>query len=268
MDVNPDRTGLVLRVLNSRVRREILWRVWNDELAVATIAAGFELSAPTISEHLAVLRDADLVRMRSEGTTRWYSANRPALASFRALLDSEPGKWETTTDHVEQQVTVLELGTSVVIRADATCDQRTAFRAFTDPEIYTRWLGAPVSIEEGRFAAEMEFGTSVRGIYELVAEPALIAMAWDFEHDGIPAPGSTTRAILLFLPVAEGCRLELTQIVATADQAPFMAQAWRLILGRFVGNIEQALDPSAPAVAHPKRPRRSLGGARGGAGVV
>ena len=59
----------VLAALASPVRREILWRIWDDELPAGAIAAAFEVSAPTISEHLAVLRDAELVTMTVDGTT-------------------------------------------------------------------------------------------------------------------------------------------------------------------------------------------------------
>ena len=66
----------VLAALASPVRREILWRIWDDELPAGAIAAAFEVSAPTISEHLAVLRDAELVTMTVDGSFRRYRARR------------------------------------------------------------------------------------------------------------------------------------------------------------------------------------------------
>jgi uncharacterized protein YndB with AHSA1/START domain len=60
--------------------------------------------------------------------------------------------------------------------------------AFTDPVVYSRWLGVPVTIEDGRFACTLEWGTSIRGRYELVCPPELIVMRWDFEDGNLPRP--------------------------------------------------------------------------------
>src|SRR3954462_1101120 len=67
-----------LDALASPIRREILWMVWDDELAAGEIAAAFDLSAGTISAHLAALRDAGLVTVRREGNFRRYRARHEA----------------------------------------------------------------------------------------------------------------------------------------------------------------------------------------------
>jgi uncharacterized protein YndB with AHSA1/START domain len=46
----------------------------------------------------------------------------------------------------------------------------------------------PVTLTGGRFACTMEWGTNVRGRYELICPPELIVMRWDFEDDHIPGP--------------------------------------------------------------------------------
>ena len=68
-----------LDALRSTTRREILWLVWDRELAAGEIGTYFELRAPTISQHLAVLVGADLLTARREGTFRYYRANHDAL---------------------------------------------------------------------------------------------------------------------------------------------------------------------------------------------
>jgi DNA-binding transcriptional ArsR family regulator len=40
-----------------------------------------QVSQPTVSHHLAVLREAGLVKMRSEGKQTFYSLNQEAIAS-------------------------------------------------------------------------------------------------------------------------------------------------------------------------------------------
>ena len=51
----------VIVALGSPVRREILGLIWERELPAGEIAAAFAVTKPTISQHLAVLREAGLV---------------------------------------------------------------------------------------------------------------------------------------------------------------------------------------------------------------
>ena len=59
---------VILRALKAPTRREILGLIWERDLPAGEIAAAFELTPATISEHLAVLRDAGLVEMTPVGT--------------------------------------------------------------------------------------------------------------------------------------------------------------------------------------------------------
>jgi DNA-binding transcriptional ArsR family regulator len=67
-------------------RQEILRLVWDRELTSSEIASQFELTWPTVSFNLKVLREAGLVRERRDGTRRLYSADRKALRPVEALL--------------------------------------------------------------------------------------------------------------------------------------------------------------------------------------
>lgn len=82
-------------------RREILRLVWHDELTAGDIARRFDVTFGAISQHLAILRDAGYVTVRRDGTRRWYSADRTALAPFRAALEA---MWTTTLDDLAAAV--------------------------------------------------------------------------------------------------------------------------------------------------------------------
>lgn len=253
-----DQTQQVIKALASPIRREILWAVWHEEQSVGAIAAGLPVSLPTVSEHLAVLRAAGLVEARRDGTTRWYRARAGAIDELRSVLGDTPDKWRAATDHPEQRLPRSRVQRVVVVEVEADCDEHEAFRAFTDPVVYGRWLGVPVSLEDGRFACTMEFGTHVRGTYELVCAPSLIVMRWDFRNDEPPVPGAGRRADLVIAPLDAGrSRLALHQFVDSDDQAAYMDRAWRLVLGRFVEGVRSALDPAAPMPARQARPRAS-----------
>ena len=246
-------TQRLLDALNSPVRREILWLIWERELPAGEIAAAFDLAGPTISEHLSVLRDAGLVIMRSEGTFRRYRARQDADQGMRGLLREDEHKWfpGSTPTPLASARTVG----AAVVAVDGPCSQSEAFRAFTDPLLYSRWAGVPVTLTDGRFTATMEWGLEVRGTYDHVVEPSLIVMSWDFEPDNVPVPGAAARAYLEISPRRRGCHLELTQLIRSVGHAPYMERAWGLILGRFRDNVRSALDPDTPAHMRPRRPR-------------
>jgi DNA-binding transcriptional ArsR family regulator len=68
-------------------RREILRLVWSKELPATDIADRFrDVTRPAISQHLAVLKEADLVTERRDGTRRMYRANTDTMAELRAFL--------------------------------------------------------------------------------------------------------------------------------------------------------------------------------------
>ncbi len=247
----------IMGALSSPVRREILGLVWNRELAAGEIAATFAVTKPTISQHLAVLREAGLVTMTAAGTSRRYRARREALSGLHAALEGSL-KWKPADDIPEVALSDAHHELVVVVAVDVDTDQGTTFAAFTDAGVYSRWLGVPVTIKHGRFAATMEWGTEVRGTYEIVCPPDLIAMRWDFEDNNIPLPG---REMIGYLRVqaapSGGARVEVHQLVATPEQAEFMRAAWGVVLGRLQAGVVAASDPAArPPVPRARRPKR------------
>jgi ArsR family transcriptional regulator len=57
-----------------------------DEVCVCNLVAGFNLSQPTISHHLKILRQAGLVESTRRGTWAYYRLVPDALAALRATL--------------------------------------------------------------------------------------------------------------------------------------------------------------------------------------
>ena len=120
----------------------------------------------------------------------------------------------------------------MIASTDVATSPALTFTAFTDAAVYSRWLGVPVTLEDGRFACTMEWGTNVRGRYELLCPPELIVMRWDFEDDNVPVPGGEMTAYLRIQPDGPGSRVEVHQLVETSAQAAFMEGAWAMVLGR------------------------------------
>jgi DNA-binding transcriptional ArsR family regulator len=245
----------VIAALGSPVRRDILALVWDRELPAGEIAAAFDVTKPTISQHLAVLREAGLVSLTPAGTSRRYRAQPAALAGLRGALSGST-KWTNVEDAPERSLAGAYTKPLVAASVEVPTDQAATFRAFTAPDVYTRWLGVPVTIDDGAFACTMEWGTQVRGRYEVVSPPELIALRWDFEDDVVPVPGGDMTGYMRFTTVESGTRVDVHQIVDTGVQAEFMEGAWTLVLGRLRAGIVRALEPGVAAPARATRPKR------------
>ena len=103
---------------------------------------------------------------------------------------------------------------------DVPIGQSDAFDAFVDERRYSGWLGGPVRIRNGRFRATLEWGTEVRGTYEVVSPPDLIAMRWDFDDDAVPLPGRTPLVAYLRVHArGRGSRVEVHQLAHDERQA-------------------------------------------------
>lgn len=70
------------------------------EQAASRFVAGSGMSAPAISRHLKVLREAGLVHQRIEGTHRYYSARREALQAISDWTETHKAFWNTSLDRL------------------------------------------------------------------------------------------------------------------------------------------------------------------------
>jgi DNA-binding transcriptional ArsR family regulator len=68
-------------------RRAILRLVRDRELSAGAIAGHFDVTRPAVSQHLRVLKDAELLVERRDGTRRLYRARPEGLAELRAFVD-------------------------------------------------------------------------------------------------------------------------------------------------------------------------------------
>jgi DNA-binding transcriptional ArsR family regulator len=82
-----------LAALSDPTRQTILARIIATPLSVNEIAHDLPISRPAVSQHLRVLREADLVREERDGTRRIYHAQSQALGELRAYVDA---MWRAT----------------------------------------------------------------------------------------------------------------------------------------------------------------------------
>ena len=80
-----------LRALADPTRREILKLLRGGRMSAGQLAAQFAMSAPAVSRHLAVLRDADLIRDTREGKFIYYELCASVLDEVLLLIQDLKG---------------------------------------------------------------------------------------------------------------------------------------------------------------------------------
>ena len=76
-----------IRALAHPGRRAMLQLVWDQERTASALADAAGLSKSAASQHLKLLREAGLVRVRTEATRRLYRADLARVGQIAAMLD-------------------------------------------------------------------------------------------------------------------------------------------------------------------------------------
>src|SRR5579872_6075576 len=83
----------IFRALADPTRRAVYERLAAREMSVSELKAGFSVSQPAISQHLAMLRSAGLVRERREGRHAFYRVDPDGLAPLVNWIDRYRNFW-------------------------------------------------------------------------------------------------------------------------------------------------------------------------------
>ncbi|WP_408913630.1 ArsR/SmtB family transcription factor [Brucella pseudogrignonensis] len=75
-----------LQGLANSHRLAIISRLQDREMSVGDLAKDLEISPSSLSRHLAKLKEAGFVTIRSDGKNRIYAANKHAIAYFATRL--------------------------------------------------------------------------------------------------------------------------------------------------------------------------------------
>ncbi|MGE6763383.1 ArsR/SmtB family transcription factor [Corallococcus interemptor] len=92
----------IFQALADPNRREILESLTLGEAAVKDLTARFDISQQTISQHLAALKDAGLVRGRREGRCTYYRVDPRGMKSLIDWIAHYRAFWTPHVDHLEQ----------------------------------------------------------------------------------------------------------------------------------------------------------------------
>ncbi len=85
-------------------RRRIVELLAQGERTAGELVDEFDLSAPAISQHLNVLREAGLVTTRVEGQSRIQSLNPAGFDELGAWLEKTRAVWSSRLDALEREL--------------------------------------------------------------------------------------------------------------------------------------------------------------------
>lgn len=85
-------------------RRRIVEMLAAGELAAGEIGDAFEISAPAISQHLKVLKEANIVTVRVDGQRRIYALDPDGFSEIDRWLSSVRRFWIPKLDELERQM--------------------------------------------------------------------------------------------------------------------------------------------------------------------
>ena len=96
---SPTTLDVALRAIADPTRRSILELLSGGEQAAGEIAAHFpHISRPAVSQHLGILTEAALVRVRKDGHRRFYRSRPEGLADARVFIDD---MWRDALDRLK-----------------------------------------------------------------------------------------------------------------------------------------------------------------------
>src|SRR5687768_12629410 len=93
-----------LAAIADPTRRRIVELLAEGERSAGELVEEFDLSAPAISQHLKVLREAGLVVTRAEGQSRIQSLNPAGFDELDAWLEKTRSVWSSRLDALEREL--------------------------------------------------------------------------------------------------------------------------------------------------------------------
>lgn len=98
----------IFRALADPSRRAIFERLTLGEAAVKDLTARFAISQPAVSQHLAALRNAGLVRARREGRLVYYEVEPRGLSPLVDWISNYQAFWKERLQRLEQLLEKME----------------------------------------------------------------------------------------------------------------------------------------------------------------
>jgi DNA-binding HxlR family transcriptional regulator len=169
MEINKKETILqMLKALGDDSRLTLLQLLAEGERSVGDLAQLVDLGEPTVSHHLARLREVGLVSLRMAGNQRFYRVNDSGLALFKRLAAEIEQSQPLPAPVAADDAWIAALGWSAedqqVLREHTQGRQLTRLPSKQKKtQVILRWLAT--LFEPERFYSEAEVNTLLKAVY-------------------------------------------------------------------------------------------------------
>jgi DNA-binding transcriptional ArsR family regulator len=101
-------TNRIFHALADPSRRAIFESLSRGEVAVKDLTARFDISQPAVSQHLAALKDAGLVRGRREGRSVYYRVEPRGMKPLFDWIEYHRAFWTERVDRLERLLETMD----------------------------------------------------------------------------------------------------------------------------------------------------------------
>ena len=91
----------IFQAISDPTRRTILVLLTTQAMTAGAIAKNFDASRPTISKHIQVLSECDLVESRQQGREIYYALKIDKMKEIDAWLEQFRKIWEARLDQLD-----------------------------------------------------------------------------------------------------------------------------------------------------------------------
>lgn len=98
----------IFKTLADPTRRAVFERLCQREMSVSELKAGFDVSQPAISQHLAALKHAGLVQERREGRNAFYRSDPSGLAPLANWVERHRVFWPKRLQRLKRVLKEIE----------------------------------------------------------------------------------------------------------------------------------------------------------------
>ena len=85
--MNNELFAQISKALSDPNRLQIIQMITQQERCACKLLEHFEISQPTLSHHMRILSDCDLIKTRKEGKWSHYSMNIDTLEQYKKAVD-------------------------------------------------------------------------------------------------------------------------------------------------------------------------------------
>ena len=223
----------LVAVLAEPNRRRLLELLVGGEQSVSDLASQFGVTRSAVSQHLGVLADAGLVKVRRQGRFRYYRVNPEGLAELRASLDVF---WANELQQLAAAPPPAKGGIRMTVDKSVLVPlgPDETFTLITEPERLRRWHTITARIDlraGGDYRFTIVPGHSAAGKVKEIEPGRRLVLSWGWEDTDDLPPGASTVTITLE-PVDGGTLVRLVHDGLTEQQAEGHGAGWDHYLER------------------------------------